>query len=98
MSSNTVNVYELKGWLEATKKLEREVNTRLDNGEDIDSINIDLKNRLWRMKEDGVSRTSPEFCALSERDVNQDAAIAASYYRNHGWHHKHSGEWVKKED
>lgn len=85
-------------WREAFSILEDERNSRLDDGEDMDSIYIDFENRLWRMKKAGRTEKEPEVCALQEMIQWHNAFLAYQHYKENGWRKKYSGEWVKREE
>lgn len=80
------------------KKLRKEINNALDAGKPSDEVEIELINRLWKMREDEVDRKSPQYQALEKTVDSYYYAVAGSYYRSKGWVKKHSGEWVRKED
>lgn len=92
-----MDVYKEIEFFEESKILDEELRSRLDDGEDRTSIQIDFENRLWRMKKENVKRDSPKYRALEMELNSYRRAVTFGYYEKKGWHQKYSGEWIRKE-
>lgn len=86
----------MMSWQIEHEKLVREYKEKCDDGVAHVDMHIEFENRLWRMDQDKVDKKSDLYCALKDIvDIGRKTS-SAEYYKQHGWHHKFSGEWVKR--
>ena len=78
------------------EKIQDERAEWLDSGKSLVDYAVHIENRLWALEKNKMTKT-PEYVAVKEESDKCRFAFSAGYYKEHGWHCKHSGEWVKQE-
>ena len=87
-------------WIEY-RKLQKEFLQLLDDGVPLVDVYLNFVNRRWKLdeetfdKQETVKHESIEYKALTRIIDEANKVLAKNYCRDHGWHIKYSGEWVK---